>query len=50
MFMLYPFIHPLAYYGQCFFNQTVKNNSFWSDVFKAYGTFFSKVKPNSTSF
>ena len=33
----------------CFFNQTVKNNSFWSDVFKAYGIFGSKVKPNSTS-
>ena len=46
---LYPFLHQLECYGPCFFNQTVKNNSFWSDVFKAYGIFFSKVKPNSTS-
>ena len=46
---LYPFLHQLEFYGPCFFNQTVKNNSFWSDVFKAYGIFFSKVKPNSTS-
>ena len=46
---LYPFLHQLECYGPCFFNQTVKNDSFWSDVFKAYGIFFSKVKPNSTS-
>ena len=46
---LYPFLHQLECYGPCFFNQTVKNNSFWSDVFKAYGSFFSKVKPNSIS-
>ena len=46
---LYPFLHQLECYGPCFFNQTVKNNSFWSDVFKVYGIFFSKVKPNSTS-
>ena len=37
------------WYGPCFFNQSVKNNSFWSDIFKAYGIFFSKVKPNLTS-
>ena len=46
---LYPFLHQLECYSPCFFNQTVKNNSFWSDVFKAYGIFFSKVKPNSAS-
>ena len=46
---LYPFLHQLECYGPCFFNQTVKNNSFWADVFKAYGIFCSKVKPNSTS-
>ena len=44
---LYPFLHQLE--CPCFFNQTVKNNSFWSDVFKAYGIFFSKVKPNAPS-
>ena len=46
---LYPFLHQSEFYGPCFINQTVKNNSFWSDVFKACGIFFSKVKPNSTS-
>ena len=46
---LYPFLHQLECYGPCLFNQTVKNNFFWSDVFKAYGIFFSEVKPNSTS-
>ena len=46
---LYPFLHQLECYGSCFFNQTVKNNSFWSDVFKTYRIFFRKVKPNSTS-
>ena len=46
---LYPFLHQLECYSPCFFKQTVKNNSFWSDVFQAYGIFFSKVKPNSTS-
>ena len=44
---LYPLLHQLE--CPCFFNQTVKNNFFWSDVFKAYGIFFSKVKPNSPS-
>ena len=46
---LYLFLHQLECYGPCFFNQTVKNNSFWSNVFKAYGIFCSKVKPNSIS-
>ena len=31
------------------FRETVKNNSFWSDVFKAYGIFFRKMKLNSAS-
>ena len=46
---VYPFANQLECYGPCFFYQSVKNNRFWSDVFKAYGIFCCKVKPNSTS-
>ena len=45
---LYPFVNQLECYGPCFFYQSVKNNSFWSDVFKANGIFFCKMKPDST--
>ena len=45
---LYPFLDRLECYGPCFLSLNAKGNSFWTDTFKAYNIFFSRIKPNST--
>ena len=42
-------INRFEWYGPCIFNENVKNNFFWSNVFKAYAIFCSKNKQNSAS-
>ena len=45
---LYPSLDRLGCYGPCFLSCYAKGNSFWTDTFKTYNIFFSRIKPFPT--